>query len=155
MNGELVSNASRAVFSQLALFVMAVAEKYGHQEAFDLLAGTFNEYGAQIGSTVKQQFEGREASAQDIFGVVAPGNQSVGFEVKEIDSASEKVTFNIGRCPLYEGCQALGAPDEEFCNNLALPLMNGIAKAINPNAKYTIVRRRISADEYCVEEITI
>jgi hypothetical protein len=155
MGGELVSNAATAVFSQLALYVMAVAEKYGRQEAFDLLASSFNQYGTQIGSMVKQQLEGREANAQDIFGVLGPGNQSVGFEVEEVDSAPEKVTFNIRRCPLYEGCQAMGAPDQEFCNNLGLPFMNGVAKTMNPNAEYTIVRRRTSADGHCVEEITI
>jgi hypothetical protein len=33
--------------------------------------------------------------------------------------------------------------------------MNGIAKAMNPDAEYTVARRRTSADGYCVEEITI
>jgi len=72
-----------------------------------------------------------------------------------ISSTPEKATFNIRRCPLYEGCQAIGAPDQEFCDNLGLPAMNGIAKAMNPNAEYTIVKRRTSADGYCEEEITI
>lgn len=133
---------------------MAVAKKYGHQEAFALLASTYNEYGTQIGSTFKQQFEGREANAQDIFGFVGLGNHVAGFEVKEIDSAPEKVVFNVRRCPVYEGCQAVGAPAEEFCNSLGLPFENGIAKAMNPNAEYTVVRHRTSADDYCVEEIT-
>jgi hypothetical protein len=155
VNGELVSNATSGVYSQLALYVMAVAEQYGHQEAFDLLASTFNQHFAQMGSAVKEQLEGSEATAQDIFGVVGPGNQALGFEVEEIDSTPQKVTFNIRRCPLYEGCQAMGAPDQEFCDNLGLPAMNGIAKAMNPTAEYTIVSRRTSADGYCEEEITI
>jgi hypothetical protein len=82
MGGELVSNAAGAVFSQLALYVMAVAEKYSHQEAFDLLASSFNEYGTQIGGTVKQQFEGREVNAQDIFGIVGPGTNRSGLRSK-------------------------------------------------------------------------
>jgi hypothetical protein len=104
---------------------------------------------------MKRHLEGKGITAQDILAVVGPGNRAVGFGEEVIESTPEKVTFNIQRCPLYEGCQALGAPDEEFCSNLGLPLMNGIAKAINPNAEYAVVRRRSSADDYCVEEITI
>jgi hypothetical protein len=155
VNGELIGNATSAVFSELAIYVMAVAEKYGHQEAFDLLANTFSQYGTQIGGMLKEQFEGREANAQDIFGVMGPMEESVGFGFEVIDSTPGKVTMKFSRCPLYEGCQAVGAPHEEFCNNLGLPFVNGIAKVLNPNAEWKDVRHRDSENEHCLEEIAI
>jgi len=155
MSAEQVSNGTAVVFSELALYVMAVAEKYGQQEAFDLLASTFDQYGTHVGGMLKQQLEGKEGNAQDIYGIVAPLEESVGFALETVDSAASKVTFRVGRCPLYEGCQAVGAPDEEFCNSLGLPFVNGLARAINPKAEWKDVRHRASADDYCLEEITI
>jgi hypothetical protein len=155
VNGNPIADATSAVFSQLANYVMTVAKKHGHQEAFDLLSSAYTQYGTQIGGMLKPQFEGQEANAQDIFGVMGPMEESVGFEFEVTDSTPEKVTAKFTRCPLYEGCQAVGAPHEEFCNNLGLPFVNAIAQVLNPNAVWKDVRHRESADDYCLEEIAI
>jgi hypothetical protein len=154
MDGKVISQATSTIFAELALYVMAVAGKYGRQEAFDLLDSAFSQYGTQVGNMLKEQFKGKVANAQDIFGVISPMEQSVGFGFEVVDSAAGKVTAKFTRCPLYEGCQAVGAPHEEFCNHLGLPFVNGISKAINPSAEWKDVQHRTADDAFCLEELT-
>ena len=83
MNGEHAFNAAKSMASELAAYVMAVAQKYGKQEAFDLLFSTFDQYGRRIGNMLKQQLEGKEANVHNIYDVVVPMFAVQGFELED------------------------------------------------------------------------
>ena len=155
MDREAVFNAAKSTSSMATAYVMAVAQKYGQQEAFDLLSSAYQQFGKQAGEMLKQQLEGKELNAQNIFEVIAPMFESLGFEFEKTEDSTDKVTVKIPRCPSYEACQEVGAPAAEFCKYMAEPLMNGIAKAINPKAAWKYLKRRESADDYCIEQIVI
>jgi len=155
MNGECAFNAAKLMSSKLAAYVIAVASRYGEQEAFDLLFSTFDQYGRRMGNTLKQQLEGKEAGVQDIYNVVAPMFMAQGFEPEKVEENAKTIIVKIPRCPLYEGCQEAGVPGEEFCQCLARPLMNAIVKAINPKAQHRFLKFRTSAEDYCIERLVI
>lgn len=155
MNGEYAFNAAKSMASELATYVMAVAQKYGKQEAFDLLFSTFDQYGRRIGNMLKQQLEGKEANVHNIYDVVVPVFAVQGFELEKIEESANDIIVKIPRCPLYEGCQEAGAPAEEFCECMAKPLMSGIVEAINPKARHKFLKRRTSAEDYCIEQTVV
>jgi hypothetical protein len=155
MNGEYAFNASKFMSSELAAYVMAVAQKYGEQEAFDLLFSTFDQYGKRIGNMLKQQLEGKEVTVQSIYDIVTPMFTALGLELEKIEENAKTIIVRIPRCPLYEGCQQVGAPTEEFCLCMAKPLMNAIVKAINPKAQHRFLRHRTSAEDHCIEQIVV
>ena len=155
MNGENAFNTVKSMSSQLAAYVMAVAQKYGKQEAFDLLFSTFDQYGRQIGNMLKQQLTGKEASVQNIYDIVASMSVAQGFEPEKIEESANDIIVKIPRCPLYEGCQEAGAPAEEFCQCMAKPLMNAIIKAIDPKAQHRFLKYRTSTEDCCIEQLVI
>ena len=155
MSLEDAFNATKRMASRLATYVMAVAEKYGKEEAFELLKSTFAQSGRQTGDMLKQQLEGKEASALDISDLVLPGIASAGHELEKIEEGADKVTVKILRCAAYEGFQEAGAPAEEFCRYWAEPMMDALAKAINPKARWKFLKIRSSAEDYCLEQVII
>jgi len=155
MDGEYVFNAVKSMASQFAAYVMTVVQKYGKQEAFDLLFSTFDRYGRRTGNMLKQQLEGKEANVQNIYDIMLSVFSAQGFEAEKIEESANEIIVKIPRCPLYEGCQEVGAPAEEFCQCMAKPLMNAIVKAINPKAQHRFVKYRKSAEDCCIEQLTI
>jgi predicted ArsR family transcriptional regulator len=153
MNGEHAFNAAKSMASEFAAYVMAVAEKYGKQEALDLLFITFDQYGRRVGDMLKQQLGDKEASVHNIYDIVVPMFVAQGFEPEKIEESANDVIVKIPRCPLYEGCREVGAIAEEFCRCMARPLMDGIVEAINPKARHKFLKYRTSAEDHCIEQI--
>jgi len=150
-----VTQASTQYNTQMALYVMAVAEKYGQEEALQLMHATFWKYGSQVGGMLRQQFEGKQANAPDIFGVMAPIFDSVGFGFEVTESTPGRVTAKFTTCPIAAACYAVGMPTKQFCANLGIPLCNALVQAINPTARWVETRHRESADDYCLEGVTV
>ena len=156
MSENKAAQASTMVFSEMALYVMAVAEKYGQEEALQLMYDTFDKHGAQVGTMLGQQFEGKqEVSAPEIWGALAPVWESVGFEFEVQESTPKQVTAKFTTCPVYAGCNAVGMSDELFCQNLGMPLCNAIVKTMNPTANFADIRHRESAEDYCLEQLKV
>jgi len=150
-----VSQASTMAFTEMALYVKAVAQKYGQEEALRLMYDTFWTYGSQVGGMLGQQFEGKEVTAPDILGAMAPIFDSVGFVFEVTASTPAQVTAKFTTCPIAAACYAVGMPTKPFCSNLGIPLCNAIVQAIHPRATWADIRHRESADDYCLEQVTI
>jgi len=155
MSEEHAFNATKSVASELAAYVMAVAQKHGQQEAFELLSSAFDQFGRRVGSMIKEQLGGKELNIQNISGIVVSILVEQGFEPETIEKTEDSVTFRIPRCPLYEGCEEAGAPAGEICKYMAEPLMNGILKAIKPKAQHKVIKYRTSAEDHCIEQVII
>ena len=155
MSKEEVAQASAQAYIEMALYVKAVAEKYGQEEALQLMHDTFWKYGSQVGAVLSRQFEGRQASAPDIFDVMAPIFDSVGFGFEVTESTPGQVTAKFTACPIAAACYAVGMPTKQFCANLGIPFCNALVQAINPTARWAETRHRESADDYCLEGVTV
>jgi hypothetical protein len=155
MSDERVTQASTEALTEMALYVMAVADKYGREEALKLMYDTFWKYGSQVGGMLSQQFQGKAATAPEIFAVMAPIFDSVGFGFEITESTPGQVTARFTTCPVAAACYAAGMPTREFCANLGVPLCNAMVQAMNPTAAWAGVRHRESADDYCLEQVTV
>ncbi|NIV38626.1 MAG: hypothetical protein GWN58_57180 [Anaerolineae bacterium] len=66
--------------------------------------------------------------------------------------------LRVGRCPLYEAAQVLGmdrAAIEVLCRAGAIRYMDAMVKQYNPALSYQLSEFRASADDACVEALTL
>lgn len=155
MNEDRAFKATKTMASQLAMYVMTVAEEYGEDKAFELLNTAFERYGRQVGEELKQELGDNEPNAQNIANVLGPLMASYGFHSERLEGNPSKVTVRMSRCPLFEACEEACAPAESFCKYMAEPLMNTVVKTINPKAKYRYLAHKETGKDYCMEQILV
>ena len=78
------------------------------------------------------------------------------FELTE--KTPTKLSYNVGRCVLYESSLMLGMEPEAIqarCSATATEFANALLKELNPNVSLEVHRFRQSAAEPCVESIVL
>lgn len=104
---------------------------------------------------LKQQLESKEANLENILEAMVPLFLAQGYEPEQVEANAEKAIFKTPRCPLNEGFEEAGASGAEFCKRMAQPMLIGILKAMNPKLQYKCLKLRESADDYCLEQVSI
>jgi hypothetical protein len=55
-------------------------------------------------------------------------------------------------CPAIAVAKQMNLPLEVVCNTVALPMLKGVAKAVNPNAKYSSIQM---SEQKCIDRIEV
>ena len=146
-------------FTFFYAYFNAVAEEIGMDRAIALDAHVNEMMGMAQGQAIKSQVGLEEI---DLATASALANASIeegmGIRSEVIEESAERIVSKCGRCPVYEGAQAVQMDNvtiEALCRATSLPYMDALVKQWNPNFSYRLREFRASAEGNCVEEIVI
>lgn len=142
---------------QTALMGLSLAfkKKYG-DEALKVTQAFAEQMGTSMGKNFKEKANITGSGIRDIERVfhiwldpaVAPHKVKTTVEGKKLTVTRETPTM----CPAIVVAKQMKLPLETVCNNIALPMFKGVAKAFNPNAKHSTVQM---TEQKCIDIIEI
>jgi hypothetical protein len=75
-----------------------------------------------------------------------------------IEESSQMARIKVGRCPVYESALALGMDAEAIessCRAGSVRFMDSVAKQLNPNLCWQLIKFRSTPDGYCEEALML
>ena len=141
--------------SLLMGLTLAFKEKYG-DEALTVAQNFAERIGTMTGNGMKAQAGVTGSGIEDIEKVIHLWLDPVTAPQK-VETRIEGNTLIIPResptmCPPLLVAQNLNVPVEMVCSTIAWPIFQGMAKAVNPNAKYSNVE---ISEQKCIDKIEI
>jgi hypothetical protein len=154
---EEAFNAAKFAFASYDAFFAAVVSQLGQDRARALESGALERLGAAQGQMIKQQLGGTTIDAQTAYSVLQKSVlEALGISSQMQQASPQKVTFEVGRCPIYESGRTLGldhATIEGNCRASSICMMNALTHQLNPNLSYRLLTFRSGPDSGCIEEI--
>ena len=152
-------NGAKSGLTFLNAYINTVAEAIGEKQAHALETTTCQALGTAQGMMIKEQIGidkfDLKTSSQVLQNLIEEG---FGIHSEVIEETPQKIKINVGRCPVYESMQALGMDGkaiEASCRGGSLGFMDAVAKQLNPDLGYELVKFRSSADDYCEEAVVL
>ena len=159
MSAEEKFDGAKNVFSLFMAFFNEVAQEIGMEKAVTLDAKVSKAMNAKIGKMMKEQAGMQEIDAKTAYMMTSKAiEEGFGFSWEVKEENSQKVVFNIGRCPVYEACQIAGMDAESIealCRATSIESMDAMAKELNPKLSYRLTKFRSAGDGCCEEEIVL
>ena len=152
-------NGAKSGLTFMRAYVNTVAQEIGAEKALVLDTKVCEALGAMQGKMIKEQIGskdvGTKEASQILLNVIEKG---YGILSEVVDESPNKITCNVGKCPVFESAQALGMElkdIESTCRASAIQFMDSIAKQLNPNLSYQLTKFRSTADDCCEEVIVV
>lgn len=149
---------ARNAFVFFYAFQEAVGKEIGMQKAIDIAGKVDKEMGAMQGRKMKEQAGAEELDLKAVTALALSSiNTGFGIASEMIDQSPEKMVIRCGRCPIYEAAELLGidpGTTRQLCEAGPLKFMDGMVKQLNPKFTYQLRKFRISAGDFCEEQIT-
>ena len=139
-------------------YLTMVAEEIGMERAIALENKMCEARGAIDGNLIKEQAGVEEFDAKSVASLADKYVESIGISPEVLEESPQKVSFKIGRCPLYEAAQELGLDAETIetlCGAGPVRNMDSMVKQLNPNLNYQLRKFRSSEDNFCEEVIVL
>lgn len=156
MKNEEIYYATRKVFASYAGFFHEVANEIGIERALALHERAHEKMGVHLAMLIfgacHQPFE-----LDTIRELLLAGNRSIGIESELAEAAPTSALFRNHRCPMLDGYW-MGGLDERtarlLCERGAWVKVGAAVRELNPRVEHH-VKYRSSAEEECLEEITL
>lgn len=134
---------------------LAFKQKYG-DEALEVTRSFAEQMGLALGSEVKKKggVTGSDIHAVEQVMRAWLEPMMLGPSAK-IEVEGNKLTLtreSPTECPMLYVSKQLKVPIETLCNNISTHVFGGVAKSVNPNAKYSSLQM---SEQKCVEQIEI
>ena len=158
MTTEDLFNGAKTAFTFYDAYFNTVAQELGTERALALHTRMCETMGAAQGQAAKQQAGVEAFDAQTAFPVLNAVPESIGIHSEVVEQSPQRVMIRPGRCSIYEAAQALGLDHETIetlCRAGPIRFMDAMAKQLNPNLSYRLVRYRSGPDDCCEEEIVL
>jgi hypothetical protein len=152
-------NGAKSGFTFMNAYSNTVAQAIGTDQALALETMMCETLGTEQGKMIKEQagieeFDVKTAS-QMLSSLIEEG---VGILSEIIEESPQRVMTKVGRCPIYESAQELGMDAkaiEASCRASSIHYMDAIARQLNPNLSYELIKFRSSVDDYCEEVVML
>lgn len=157
MSMEDTFNGAMNAHTGYFAYFNAVAQEIGIKRALALLANVNEELGATQGKMMKEQSDIEEFDAQTALSLLKTFPEGSGVSVEVIEESPQKVVLRAGRCPAYEAAQMMGLSAETIeahCRN-SERFFEILAKQLNPNLSFQLMKFRESADDFCESKIEL
>ncbi len=147
--------AAAQMITALMGMTLAYKQRFG-DEALEVARGFAEQLGTKVGSQFKERAGVTGSGIQDVERVYHAWLDPA-LSPHKLDTRVEGIKMTITRessqrCAGLFVAKQMGLPLEMVCRNISQPLFKGIAKAVNPNAKYTGVQM---SEQKCIETIEI
>jgi hypothetical protein len=156
MKNEEIYYATRKVFASYAGFFREVANEIGIERALALHERAHEKMGLGLAMLILGACRQRFA-LDSIRDVLLKGNRSMGIESELAEATPTSALFRNGRCPISDGYW-MGGMDERtarlLCERGASVRLSAAIRELNPRVEHH-VKYRSSAEEECLEEITL
>jgi hypothetical protein len=139
-------------------YLTTVAQEIGMERAIALENKMCEARGNLDGKIIKEQADMEEIDAKGAASLAEKYVESIGASPEVIEEGSNKISFKVGRCSLYEAAQTVGLEDEiieALCRAGPVQNMNSMVKQLNPNLDYQLRKFRSSTDNFCEEVIVL
>jgi predicted ArsR family transcriptional regulator len=149
----------RRAYALQALYMMAVIERLGTDEALKMLEEAAERQGAIVAREMRRAMP-RGLSPLDA-GAWAYRRfmGDAGAEVSEHARDAASVTFAVRRCPFYEALLDVGVDCGLFlhglCRNLTLPSIGSTLRHLDPRLRVEPLLTREAAEDPCLERVTL
>lgn len=136
--------------------VMAYYDQLG-DVALDIAKTYFSQLGMTWGQDLKRSLKVEEndenalAAVLNAFLVQAVGMPEGSAKVH----GNQVIVENKDFCSVLEAVKQLNAPWDKVCHNCALPIFEGVALAVNPDATLEVLKSRMQGDRRCKHVFTI
>ena len=151
MAREDVSNGARTATMMFHAYINTVAQEIGMERALQLLTKMCEATGAMQGQIMKQQAGVEQADAKTGWALVRTVPESFGVALQVIEESSQTAVVKCGQCAIYEAAQMVGMDAKSFCRAAPIRFMDAVAKQLNPNLSFQVLKYRSSADDFCEE----
>ncbi|MBD3256349.1 MAG: hypothetical protein GF383_14725 [Candidatus Lokiarchaeota archaeon] len=151
---ELFGGAKNAFIFFNAYF-KTVSDEFGVQKALDLNTKMSEELAAKQGKLMKEKAVTNQFDAKAAFSQLTTIHESLGMGVDPDTQSNFSVIFQIERCPIYEAAKIIGIDPEQFCRSGPLVFLNKVAKELNPNLSYELMKYRKDKDDNCKHQILL
>lgn len=152
-------NGAKSGLTFLNAYVNTVAQVIGEEQAHTLEATMCKAMGASQGKMIAEQAGIGEFDLKSSIHVLQNlVKEGFGIRSEVIGETPQKITIKVGRCPIYESMQALGIDGkaiEAGCRGGSLGFMDAVAKQLNPDLSYELIKFRSSEDDYCEEAVVL
>lgn len=152
-------NGAKAGLTLLNAYTGAVAQAIGMEQATALLTMTCESLGAAQGKMMKEQAGIDECDAKTAQLMLMNAiEQGFGIQSEVIEETPQRVVVKVGRCSDYESAQAVGMDAEAIeaaCRACSIRFVEAMAKQLNPNLSYQLVKFRSAPDDCCEEAIML
>jgi L-2-amino-thiazoline-4-carboxylic acid hydrolase len=152
-------NGAKTGLTLLNAYSEAVAQAIGMEQATALLTMTCENLGAAQGRLMKEQAGIEEFDAKTAQLLLMKAiEEGFGIQSEVIEETPEKVVVKVGRCSDYESAQAVGMDAEAIeaaCRACSIRFMEAMAKQLNPNLSYQLVKFRSAPEDNCEEAIVL
>ena len=143
------------LFSALMGLTLAFKQKFG-DEALNVASAFAEQMGTRMGNQFKRTAGITGSGIKDVERlyhvwldpVLAPHKLATSVEGNKLTVTREAPTM----CPGLVVAKQMNLPLEMVCGNISQPMFQGIARAVNPNAKHSAVQM---SQHKCVETIEI
>jgi hypothetical protein len=158
MTVEDTFNGAKNGYLILHAYTNTVAQAIGMEQALALATKMSETMGAEEGMMYKEQAGIEEYDTKEAYQGLSTSIEGVGILSEVIEESPQKIMFKVGRCPIYEAAQALGMDTkaiEANCRGSSIRFMEAMAKELNPNLSYQLIKFRSAADDYCEEAVVL
>lgn len=143
------------LISALMGMSLAFKQRFG-DEALNVARGFVEQLGMRIGNQFKENLGITGTGIQDIERIYHAWLDPA-LKPHKLDTRVEGSKLTVTResptsCPGLVVAKRMGLPLEMVCENISQQMFKGIAKAVNPNVKYTAITM---SEQKCLETIEI
>jgi len=134
---------------------LAFKQRFG-DEALEVARGFAEQLGTKVGNQFKERAGITGSGIHDIERIYHTWLDTT-LKPHKLDMKVDGNKLTVTRespqeCPGLFVAKQMNLPLEMVCRNISQPLFKGVAKAVNPNVKYTAVQL---SEEKCIETIEI
>lgn len=149
----------RRAYALQALYMMAVIERLGTDEALKMLEEAAERQGAIVAREMRRAMPKSLSPLDAGAWAYRRFMEDAGAEVEEHARDAAGVTFAVRRCPFYEALLDAGVDCGVFlnglCRNLTLPSIGSTLRHLDPRLRVEPTLTRESAEELCLERVVL
>jgi len=141
------------------LYIMRFIERYGTDEALEILEEAAERQGAMVAREMKRVLPGDMETLDLGAEVYRRFMADAGSEIKEHKRDDKSITFVVKKCPFYEAFLDVGVDCGMFlnglCSNLTLPSIQHSLKEFDQRLGVENILTRESAEGICLERVYV
>jgi predicted ArsR family transcriptional regulator len=143
----------------LVLMLMEVIEELGSDRGIEMLQTAVERHASIVANELRRSICTDMEPLEVGEAVYTDFMEGAGAEVTIHERDETSVTFMVRRCPFYEAFLEVGVDCGYFlgglCSNLTLPSIQAILSRFNPRLKLETVLVRETAEELCLERLSL
>ena len=156
MGKEDVFNGAKSAMTFYDAYLKTVGEEIGMDKAVSLHTKMFETLGKMQGQMIKEEAGTEEIDTKTALSLTKGAPESIGISMEVVEESPQKISFKVGKCPIYEAAQMMGVDAETIetlCRSGPVKFMDAMTKQLNPNFSYQLQKFRSGADDFCEEVI--